>query len=222
MLFKSHHLPFSPFLAADDGAANIGGLPPAADTPAPESAAQDPKPEPSADNPFGFNNPGAAADPNKGEDPKGDDPKQPEIPEEYEFKLADGLEINDQMKADFTAIAKECKLTQDQADKLIELHSKILLDLVEQGNQQKEQWMSETEKLGYANTAGQKNAKLALDTFGGSEATKALVETGVIFNPHVFKMMCCIGELLSEDNAPEGKPPTAPKTVGDIFFPNSK
>lgn len=58
-----------------------------------------------------------------------DDPVQePTVPDKYEFNLQEGLELSPELEADFTAIAKDAKLTQEQATKLIDLHSKVVLD----------------------------------------------------------------------------------------------
>ena len=207
---------FPPYLMmADDGAAAVGGSGGAIENATPEPANVAEKQDTvDASNPFGFKVETTQ------EEAKVEENK---VPESYEFKIAEGIEMTDAMKDEFTAIAREIKLTQEQADKLIDLHSKRVLDMVSQVEAQHQQWMNETHRLGYDSKQGTADAKLALDTFGGGEAINVLMESGVIYHPAVFKMFKEIGSLLQEDTAPQGQSTNpAPKDLGDIFFPNSK
>ncbi|MEG2765754.1 MAG: hypothetical protein RR910_08395 [Acidaminococcaceae bacterium] len=148
-------------------------------------------------------------------------PAAPVVPEKYEFRLAEGLTISQELETKFSSIAKEMKLTQEQADKLLELHSGVMLDAIGQAEKQKNDWWEECTKQGLGTTECQASAKLALDTFGGSEAKKALIETGAAYNPAVWKMLNSIGSLLQEDGAPNGAPPLGQKSVAEMMFPNS-
>lgn len=209
---------FPPYLMmADDGTA-VGGSAEPTDTVVPEPAADNVAEKSNntdASNPFGFK---PTVD-----GPEDTKQEEPVIPQEYEFKVAEGIELTEDMKNEFTAIAKECKLTQEQASKLIDLHSKRMLDMLGQVEAQHQQWMNETHRLGYDSKQGTADAKLCLDTFGGSDAINVLMESGVIYHPAVFKMFKEIGSLLQEDTAPQGKSTNpAVKDLGDIFFPNSK
>ena len=221
-LLKRGLFPFPPyFLMADDGAAEIGGG--VNESPAPEPANTT---EGGTDesNPFGFANVPPKAEGNVEASENSQDTNQqqePVVPEEYEFKLAEGLEVSDELRKEFTAIAKECKLTQAQADKLLDLHSNLMLGMLREAEMQHKTWMDETTKLGLNSEAGTKQAKLALDTFGGSDAINILMQTGAIYHPAVFKMFKEVGSLLQEDTAPQGKPTNPQKDLGSIFFPNS-
>lgn len=215
-LLKHNLLPFPPYYAmADDGAASVGG--------GSNDAASDSAENIDASNPFGFTNAPQNQEGNVDNNASQDTNQQQEpiVPEEYEFKLAEGLEVSDDMRKEFTAIAKECKLTQAQADKLLDLHSNLMLGMLRDAEMQHKAWMDETAKLGLNSAEGTKQAKLALDTFGGSEVINVLMQTGAIYHPAVFKMFKEVGSLLQEDTAPQGKPMNPPKDLGSIFFPNS-
>ena len=144
------------------------------------------------------------------------------VPENYEFKLGEGLTITDELKGKFTEIAKGAKLTQQQADALLEMHSSILLDYMRQTEEKVNGWVEECQKAGYLSEANLGYAKSAINYFGGSDAMNALVETGAINHPAVFKMVMTIGQLIAEDAPPKGEPPKGPKSSADILFPNSK
>ena len=149
-------------------------------------------------------------------------PPAPVVPESYEFNLGEGLTITDELKGKFTEIAKGAKLTQEQANALIDMHSSILLDYMHQTEAKVNGWVDECQKAGYLSEENLGYAKSAINYFGGSDAMNALVETGAINHPAVFKMVMTIGQLIAEDAPPKGEPPKGPKSSADILFPNSK
>ena len=149
-------------------------------------------------------------------------PPAPLVPESYEFNLGEGLTITDELKGKFTEIAKGAKLTQEQANALIDMHSSILLDYMHQTEAKVNGWVDECQKAGYLSEENLGYAKSAINYFGGSDAMNALVETGAINHPAVFKMVMTIGQLIAEDAPPKGDPPKGPKSSADILFPNSK
>lgn len=141
------------------------------------------------------------------------------VPDKYEFKLQDGLELTPELEADFTAIAKEAKLTQEQASKLIDLHSKVVLDVMHKQEEIVDGWTAECQKQGLISRENIAAAKLAVNTFGGSEAMQVLVNTGVANHPAIQKMLQNIGGLLMEDQPPDGQAPKAKEpTDADLFF----
>ena len=186
------------------------------------------EPAPSGD-PF-VTEPAPAAEPSGDPTPAGDlDPTaQPKsvfdepavVPDKYEFKLQDGLELTPELEADFTAIAKEAKLTQEQASKLIDLHSKVVLDVRHKQEEIVDGWTAECQNQGLISRENIAAAKLAVNTFGGGEAMQVLVNTGVANHPAIQKMLQNIGGLLMEDQPPDGQAPKAKEpTDADLFFP---
>lgn len=147
----------------------------------------------------------------------------PQVPENYEFNLGEGLTITDEQKAAFTAIAKEAKLTQAQADGLLKMHSEILSGYMHEAEEAVEKNIAECQKLGLTSKENLGYAKAAVDMFGGSDAMQVLVDTGAINHPAVCKLFVTIGQLISEDNPPDSHVGGG-KTVRpeDVLFPNSK
>ena len=147
----------------------------------------------------------------------------PQVPESYEFNLGEGLTITDEQKAAFTAIAKEAKLTQAQADGLLKMHSEILSGYMHEAEEAVEKNIAECQKLGLTTKENLGYAKAAVDMFGGSDAMQVLVDTGAINHPAVCKLFVNIGQLISEDNPPNSHVGGG-KTVRpeDVLFPNSK
>lgn len=179
------------------------------------------------DNPDGGNSPGDG-----GGNPAGDGSGNPadagggagEVPENYEFNLGEGLTITDEQKTAFTAIAKDAKLSQAQADSLLKMHSEIINGYLHAAEDAVEKNIAECEKLGLTSQENLGFARTAVNTFGGSEAMQVLIDTGAINHPAVCKLFVTIGQLISEDKPADthvGGGKGTPRAE-DILFPNSK
>lgn len=151
----------------------------------------------------------------------------PQVPESYEFNLGEGLTITDEQKAAFTAIAKDAKLTQGQADSLLKMHSEIVNSYMHEAEAAIEKNIAECEKQGLTTQENLGYAKAAIDMFGGGAAMQALIDTGAINHPAVCKLFVTIGQLISEDKPPDTHIGGSGKQINqsqlaDILFPNSK
>ena len=159
-----------------------------------------------------------------GGNPAGDGGGTGEVPENYEFNLGEGLTITDEQKTAFTAIAKDAKLSQAQADSLLKMHSEIINGYMHAAEDAIEKNIAECQKLGLTSQENLGFARTAVDTFGGSEAMQVLIDTGAINHPAVCKLFVTIGQLISEDKPADthvggGK---GTSRAEDILFPNSK
>lgn len=171
------------------------------------------------DNPDGGNPPGDG-----GGNPTGDGGGAGTVPENYEFNLGEGLTITDEQKTAFTAIAKDAKLSQAQADSLLKMHSEIINGYMHAAEDAIEKNIAECQKLGLTSQENLGFARTAVDTFGGSEAMQVLIDTGAINHPAVCKLFVTIGQLISEDKPADthvGGGKGTPRAE-DILFPNSK
>ena len=177
------------------------------------------------DNPDGGNPPGDGGNPpGDGGNPPGDGGGAGEVPENYEFNLGEGLTITDEQKTAFTAIAKDAKLSQAQADSLLKMHSEIINGYMHAAEDAVEKNIAECEKLGLTSQENLGFARTAVNTFGGSEAMQVLIDTGAINHPAVCKLFVTIGQLISEDKPADtnvGGGKGTPRAE-DILFPNSK
>lgn len=172
------------------------------------------------DNPDGGSNPTGDGSGN----PAGDGGGAGTVPENYEFNLGEGLTITDEQKTAFTAIAKDAKLSQAQADSLLKMHSEIINSYMHEAEEAIEKNIAECQKQGLITKENLGFAKAAVDTFGGSEAMQVLIDTGAINHPAVCKLFVTIGQLISEDKPADthvGGGKGTPRAE-DILFPNSK
>ncbi|HAB2181018.1 peptidase [Salmonella enterica] len=203
---------------ADGGAAPAPSEPaaPAADAPAP--AADPAKPE--GDKP----QPGAEGDkPQDGKPADGDKPadkpddkeqKQEGAPEKYEFKPAEGQELDAAALEQFEPIAREMNLTNEQAQKMVDLYGTKIMPMVQQ--QQVEAWQKTTEQWaadvkadkeigGDKLTGNLSAAQRALAQFGTPELKEYLEGTGLGNHPELVKAFVKVGKAMSEDGMVTGK-----------------
>lgn len=178
------------------------------------------------DNPFGFP-PAAGTEETAGTQTANPGAEQqPEaavIPDKYEFQLPEGLQITPEIETKFTELAKGMKLTQEQANGLIRLHSEIMMDVMKQAEQQKNTWVNECHKAGLSTPEKLKTAKLAVDSFDETgKVMQELIDSGLAYSPNVQRFLQLIGSYLAEDTAPDSKPAAQAKSAADLLFSNSK
>ena len=202
---------------ADGGAAPAPSEPaaPAADAPAPAADPAKPegdKPQPGAEGDKPQDDKPADGD-KPAEKPDDKEQKQEGAPEKYEFKPAEGQELDAAALEQFEPIARELNLTNEQAQKMVDLYGTKIMPMVQK--QQAEAWQKQTE--GWAETvkadkeiggdkltANLSAAQRALDQFGKPELKEYLNATGLGNHPDLVKTFVKIGKAMSEDGMVDG------------------
>nr|WP_154927527.1 peptidase [Pantoea agglomerans] len=202
----------APAAGGDAGApaANNGGEPAPAGQEATPEGQQDGAAKPEGD--------GAAQKPEgEGEKPgaekngdKKDGDKKPEgAPEAYEFKAPEGGELDKEAVAQFEPIARELNLSQEQAQKLVDLYgSKVMPQLMKQ---QADTWQKQVADWGTAakedaEIGGDKfdgnltRAKQAMDKFATPQLREFLETTGMGNHPELIRVFVKVGAAMSEDS----------------------
>lgn len=152
-------------------------------------------------------------------------------PEEvkYELKVPKETLLPESVVEDITAIAKEQGLSNDQAQKMLDMQSEALSQysqtLSQQFNEQVTTWGEEIKadkELGGDNlTASAEYAKRAVTEFAGEEFLQELDTTGYGNHPKLFKMLVNIGkELEASDLVVTGSQGNDSKSFADKFYPN--
>lgn len=157
-------------------------------------------------------------------DPKAD-PGKPAVaaPEKYEFKAAEGQDLDAEAVKAFEPIAKELNLSNEQAQKLVDVYgSKIMPHVMkqidEQWSRQSEQWAEQVradKDLGSDASIGA--AQKAMDKFGSPELKQYLTETGLGNHPELVRIFANIGKAMSEDGLVTGNSGGA-KSAADVLF----
>lgn len=141
---------------------------------------ENPPADPPSDGPASEKPHDPPADPNKPTPPKEETP--PGAPEKYAFTAPEGQELDTSALAQFEPVARELNLTQEQAQKLVDVYPKVLAGVQQQ---QAESWQKQTEDWAAAVKAdkdigGDKLASnlgaapRAIDTFGTKELKEYL------------------------------------------------
>lgn len=149
--------------------------------------------------------------------------KPPGAPEQYaDFTTPEGLALNADAVKDFAAFAKEKNLSQEDAQKFVDMGIKAVqaerTAVTEQIAKVQKEWAeaSQVDKE-FGGDKLQENlavAKKALDTFGTPELSKVLRESGMGNHPEVIRAFYRIGQKISGDTfVPGGAKPQG----GDIL-----
>lgn len=145
----------------------------------------------------------------KNGDNKDGDKKTEGAPEAYEFKAPEGGELDKEAIAQFEPIARELNLSQEQAQKLVDLYgSKVMPQLMKQ---QADTWQKQVADWGTAakedaEIGGDKfdgnltRAKQAMDKFATPQLREFLETTGMGNHPELIRVFVKVGAAMSEDS----------------------
>ena len=149
-------------------------------------------------------------------------------PESYaDFTLPEGLTVDEEMLKEAAPIFKEMGLTQEQAQKQVDLYVKgvqaAAQKQVDAFNQLKESWResSKTDKE-FGNDKFDENLKVAnsaLTKFGTPEFSKLLRDYGLGNHPEVIRFAYRVGKLTQEDNPGAGDAGSEKKDRVSVLYP---
>lgn len=139
-------------------------------------------------------------------------PKEPEkkdekpvVPEKYEFKAPEGVEqLDPQALAVFEPIAKELGLSQEQAQKLVDIYPQIQQQQAEAWSKQVTDWgdqvKADKEIGGDKFTANVGQAQKTLDQFGTPALREYLEQSGLGNHPELVRIFAKVGKAMTEDS----------------------
>jgi hypothetical protein len=138
----------------------------------------------------------------------GDSTVKADAPETYDLKMPDGVELDKAAAEEFTAIAKEMKLSAESAQKFADIGAKMAQRQHEAHAKTVEGWM-ETAKTDKEFGGDKFNenlavAKKALETFGTPELRDVLNASGLGNHPEVIRAFYKAGKAISEDGFVQG------------------
>ena len=154
------------------------------------------------------------------------DPKtaEPAVPESYDLKMPEGVELDQAAATEFTAIAKELQLDQAAAQKLADIGAKMAQRQVEAHAKLVETWTEQVKtdkEIGGDKLAENLGiARKAIDTFGTPELKALLNSSGLGNHPEVVKLAYKVGKAISEDRFVTGSPKGPSNDPAKKLFPN--
>lgn len=163
------------------------------------------------------------------------------VPDKYEFKVKDGLTLDETAIEAVTPLLKELGLNQEQAQKLADFHqeqqAKVVPALMEKYAAQQQVWRSEAKAdKEFGEMAGGKsfaeNMSLVAagrDAFGDADFAKALKDSGMGNHPSVVRFLFKVGKAVSSgtvftgSTGGRGAPGTGGEdAIGSRIFTNTK
>lgn len=178
--------------------------------------------------------PPAADAPAPDADKPAEAPKETPKPIEYTpFQAPEGVALDEAFIGEFAEVAKADGLTQEQAQKYVDLGIKQSQNMVKAVQDhiaaQSKTWEAEVradkdiggDKLA-ANLAV---AQRALSTFDKGGEVKALLDrSGLGNNPAIIRMFVAAGNAISEDRigAGQAEPKAQPRSAASILYPDHK
>lgn len=124
--------------------------------------------------------------------------KAPEgAPEEYkDFTVPDGMTFDKESATDFLTTAKELNLSQEQAQKLVDLYGTRLSSQQEAQQKQSADWAAESKKQ--YKKVDIELANKALSRFADKDTIDLLASTGLGNHPKLVGLFKSIGSQISE------------------------
>lgn len=135
---------------------------------------------------------------------KAEKDKKPAAPEKYEFAAPEGQELDANALSVFEPIAKELGLTQEQAQKLVDIYPQIQQQQAEAWSKQIADWgeqvKADKEIGGDKFNASVGAAQRALDQFGNPELREYLQASGLGNHPALVRFCAKVGKSMAEDS----------------------
>lgn len=191
-------------------------------------------------NPNQGSDPAAGSDPATGADPEaGQNPAEGQqsdadeggaagAPEAYaDFTMPEGMDVDTALLEQAVPVFKELGLTQEQAQKLVDLQAQNVQASqqaqVDSFNQLKQDWLdqakSDDEIGGDGFDENVSDARLFIDKFGTPELKTLLNDYGVGNHPEVIRAFARAGKLLKEDvPGGNGQPESGKKDRAEILY----
>ncbi|AHB70333.1 hypothetical protein P262_02767 [Cronobacter malonaticus] len=162
-------------------------------------------------------------------DEKKDETKKPEgAPEKYELTAGEGVELDAAAVKEFEPIARELNLSNEQAQKLVDVYASKILPLVNQQQlaawqKQGEEWQeaikADKEIGGDKLTSSISAAQRAIDQFGTPELKEYLEASGLGNNPALVRFCVQVGKAMSEDKMVSGGHVSGGNDLISAFYP---
>lgn len=149
------------------------------------------------------------------------------VPEKYEFKMPEGITL-DQARVDkFSPVFKELKITQEGAQKLVDLDIELRKADADAQATTFKQFLKESYDETVKELGANYKAELAYvakvrDRFLSEETQEMLDASGLSNNKAFILDLIKLGKLITEDKTPSGGPasPAGEKSAADTLYPD--
>ena len=145
------------------------------------------------------------------------------------FALPQGVEVDTAALEEAQSLFAEARLSQPQAQKLVDLYAGKMNELVQRqisaAEGRQKAWVAEVksdpELGGRRFEAARAAAQKALNRFGTPELRRTLDELGVSNSPQLFRFFVRVGQAVSEDSWVGARSGAASLSAAETLYPNS-
>ncbi|MBX9946073.1 MAG: hypothetical protein K2Y40_18505 [Reyranella sp.] len=157
-------------------------------------------------------------------------PDAPEAPAYEPFALPDGVEVDTAALEEAQQLFAEARLSQPQAQKLVDLYAGKMNELVQRqiaaAESRQKAWIAEVrsdpELGGRRFEAARAAAQRALARFGTPELRQTLDELWVGNNPQLFRFFVRVGQAVSEDRYAGARSGASRLSAAETLYPQTK
>jgi hypothetical protein len=146
-------------------------------------------------------------------------------PETYEvFELPENFDMNEETLGDYHTFAKENNLTQEQAQRGVDMVAQMKQAEMNQWVEQQKSWVddakSDTEFGGDKFDQSISVAVKARDSFGTPEFNEMLDSSGLGNHPEMIRFLSRVGKQISEDGVVVGGSSISNQTREAVLYPS--
>lgn len=135
--------------------------------------------------------------------------QQNQLPEAYEWRLPEGVQIGEGETETYQSLFRELSLTQEQVDRIAEVEGELAQARIQQQEQMREDWKAAAQKdeeLGRDWDLTLQRAGYALNELADEEFANFLEDTGLGDHPVLIKAFARLGQVMSNDQFGSGNP----------------
>ena len=147
-------------------------------------------------------------------------------PEEYgTFELPDNFDMNEETLGEYHTFAKENNLTQEQAQRGVDMVAQMKQAEMTQWVEQQKSWVDDAKKdAEFGGDKFEQNIAVAVkarDSFGTSEFNEMLDTSGLGNHPEMIRFLNRVGKAISEDSVVVGgTSTTGNQTREAVLYPS--
>jgi len=146
-------------------------------------------------------------------------------PEEYgTFDLPDDFDMNQDTLAEYHTFAKENNLTQEQAQRGVDMVAQMKQAEMQQWVEQQKSWVEDAKAdAEYGNDKFDESISVAVkarDSFGTSEFNEMLDSSGLGNHPEMIRFLHRVGKAISENSVIVGGTTTSQLTREAVLYPS--
>jgi len=146
-------------------------------------------------------------------------------PEEYgTFDLPDDFDMNQDTLAEYHTFAKENNLTQEQAQRGVDMVAQMKQAEMQQWVEQQKSWVEDAKAdAEFGNDKFDESISVAVkarDSFGTSEFNEMLDSSGLGNHPEMIRFLHRVGKAISENSVVVGGTTTSQLTREAVLYPS--